>query len=181
MLQRSFGLKIIGMGLATVLLAACETTSDETADTGMMDTSTQDQGVEAAPADEVVSEPMDMGPTPGTQEDLNETAGDRVFFGFDRYDLTPEAQATLRAQAEWLKSFPSVDVVVEGHCDERGTREYNLALGERRANSVRDYMMANGISSLRLESISYGEERPLAYGSGESNWAQNRRVELIAQ
>ena len=67
---------------------------------------------------------------------------------------------------------------LEGHTDERGTREYNMALGERRANAVRDYMVANGIASYRIESVSYGEERPVAYGSGESNWAQNRRVEL---
>lgn len=181
MLQRSFGLKIIGMGLATVLLAACETTSDETADTGMMDTSAQDQGVEAAPADEVVSEPMDMGPTPGTQADLNETAGDRVFFGFDRYDLSPEAQATLRAQAEWLKSFPSVDVIVEGHCDERGTREYNLALGERRANSVKNYLVALGVSADRIDTVSYGKERPAVLGSNPEAWAKNRRGVMVVQ
>lgn len=178
MLHRSFGLKILGMGLATILLAACSTTKEEPAE-GVSQTA--DTGVEAAPTEPVMSEPMDMGPTPGTQEHLNETVGDRVFFGFDRYDLTPEAQATLRAQATWLQNYPTVDVMVEGHCDERGTREYNLALGERRANAVKNYLVALGVAADRIDTVSYGKERPAVLGSYPEAWAKNRRGVLVVQ
>ena len=101
--------------------------------------------------------------------------GDRVFFGFDKYSLTAEARATLEKQAAWLNKYPAVTVSLEGHADERGTREYNLGLGERRANSVKDYVVALGINPNRLKTISYGKERPVALGSNEAAWAQNRR------
>lgn len=104
--------------------------------------------------------------------------GNVFYFAFDSSNLTPEAIASLNAHIAALKNTNS-NIRLEGHTDERGTREYNLALGERRANSVRDYMVLNGIASYRIETISYGEERPIAYGSGEANWAQNRRVELV--
>lgn len=106
--------------------------------------------------------------------------GNVFYFEFDSSTLTSEALDALNAHIAVLHRTTS-QVRLEGHTDERGTREYNLALGERRANSVRDYMVASGISALRIESVSYGEERPVAYGTGESNWAQNRRVELITQ
>jgi len=106
--------------------------------------------------------------------------GNVFYFEYDSATLTPEALDALNAHIAVLHRTTS-QVRLQGHTDERGTREYNLALGERRANSVRDYMVANGISSLRIETISYGEERPVAYGSGEANWAQNRRVELVTQ
>jgi peptidoglycan-associated lipoprotein len=106
--------------------------------------------------------------------------GNVFYFDYDSATLTPEALDALNAHIAVLNRTTS-QVRLEGHTDERGTREYNLALGERRANSVRDYMVANGISGLRIETVSYGEERPVAYGSGEVNWAQNRRVELITQ
>lgn len=115
------------------------------------------------------------GPAPGTQQDLVANVGDRIFYGFDRYDLTPEAQNTLRLQAEWLKRHPNVTVTIAGHCDERGTREYNLALGERRANSAKDYLVALGIEPRRVNTISYGKERPAVLGSNPAAWAQNRR------
>ena len=102
-----------------------------------------------------------------------------VHFDFDSARIRADQAATMESNAFWLLDHPDARIIVEGHCDERGTREYNLALGERRANSVRDYMIVNGIDSYRIESISYGEERPIGYGSGESNWAQNRRVELV--
>jgi peptidoglycan-associated lipoprotein len=104
--------------------------------------------------------------------------GNVFYFAFDSSNLTPEAIASLDAHIAVLKTTNST-VRLEGHTDERGTREYNLALGERRANSVRDYMVLNGISNVRIEAISYGEERPIAYGSDEASWAQNRRVELV--
>lgn len=115
------------------------------------------------------------GPTPGTQQDLVVNIGDRVFFGYDRYDLNAEGQATLGMQAEWLNRHPNITISIEGHADERGTREYNLALGERRANSIRRYLMALGVDGNRVNVISYGKERPAVLGSNPSSWAQNRR------
>jgi peptidoglycan-associated lipoprotein len=112
---------------------------------------------------------------PGTPEYFVANVGDRVFFGYDRYDLTAEAQRTLEMQAEWLNQHPGFNVIVEGHCDERGTREYNLALGERRANSVKSYLIALGVSPDRVETVSWGKERPAIDGTGPAVWAQNRR------
>ena len=112
---------------------------------------------------------------PGSQQDLEASAGDRVFFAFDRSDITPEAQETLARQADWLRRYPNVTVTIEGHCDERGTREYNLALGARRAQGVKDYLVSLGVSGARLETISYGKERPICSQSNEACWAQNRR------
>ncbi len=99
-----------------------------------------------------------------------------VFFDYDEYDLKPEAQETLRQDAEYLRRFPQVSFILEGHCDERGTAEYNLALGDRRAQSAKNYLVSLGISASRLETISYGEERPFATGHDEASWAQNRRA-----
>lgn len=110
-------------------------------------------------------------------QDAAAAAGNVFYFEFDSANLTRQAIAALDAHIAVLQRGDS-NVRLEGHTDERGTREYNIALGERRANSVRDYMVANGIGSYRIESVSYGEERPVAYGSSESNWSQNRRVEL---
>jgi len=107
-------------------------------------------------------------------------AGNVFYFEFDSSTLTPQALSAVNAHIAVLQRN-NENIRLEGNTDERGTREYNMALGERRANSVRDYMVANGIDSFRIESISYGEERPVAYGSGEMNWAQNRRVELKPQ
>lgn len=118
---------------------------------------------------------------PGTQEDLVVNVGDRVFFAFDKSDLSMEAQATLDRQAAWLTKYPA-NVTIEGHCDERGTREYNLALGERRATAAKNYLVAAGIPADRINTISYGKERPAVVGSNEAAWAQNRRaVTVIAQ
>jgi peptidoglycan-associated lipoprotein len=114
------------------------------------------------------------GIVPGSQQDLAATAGDRVFFAFDRSDIDAEGRETLAKQAEWLKRYPNVDVRIEGHCDERGTREYNLALGERRANAVQNVLIAEGISPSRISTISYGKDRPIVVGSNEEAWAQNR-------
>ncbi len=104
-------------------------------------------------------------------------AGNVFLFAFDSYTLSAEATAALDAHVALLKTNDR-RVRLEGHTDERGTREYNMALGERRGNAVRDYLTVNGIASYRIETVSYGEEQPIAYGSGEANWSQNRRVEL---
>ncbi|MGH7045514.1 MAG: peptidoglycan-associated lipoprotein Pal [Stellaceae bacterium] len=111
---------------------------------------------------------------PGSQQDLAQTAGDRVFFAFNRSDISAEGQQTLERQADWLHRYPNVTVTIEGHCDERGTEEYNLALGERRANAVKNVLIAAGIPAARIATISYGKERPIVPGSNEEAWAQNR-------
>lgn len=111
---------------------------------------------------------------PGSQQDLAATAGDRVFFAFDSSEINAEAQQILQKQADWLRHYPNVTVTVEGHCDERGTREYNLALGERRANAAKNVLVAAGIPASRVSTISYGKERPIVPGSTEEAYAQNR-------
>jgi peptidoglycan-associated lipoprotein len=123
------------------------------------------------------SDPSD-GVGPGSREDFIRTVGlqgDRVFFDTDEYDLDDRDRQTLDAQAQWLTRYPAVRVTIEGHADERGTRDYNLALGDRRANAAKNYLAARGVSSGRMTVISYGKERPEALGSDESAWAQNRR------
>jgi peptidoglycan-associated lipoprotein len=111
---------------------------------------------------------------PGSQQDLAATAGDRVFFAYDQSDISSEGQQILQRQADWLKRYPQVSITIEGHCDERGTREYNLALGERRASGVKNVLVALGIPSARIQTISYGKERPIVVGSDEAGYAQNR-------
>jgi peptidoglycan-associated lipoprotein len=115
-------------------------------------------------------------------EYFNVVVGDRVFFETDRFDLDAEAQATLTQQAEWLRNNPGVTATIEGHADERGTRDYNLALGARRANSVVSFLVAQGVERGRLEAVSYGKERPVALCSEPRCWSQNRRaVTVIAR
>jgi peptidoglycan-associated lipoprotein len=121
------------------------------------------------------------GPVPGSQEDLIQQVGDRIFFDYDKSDIRSDQRSTVDALAAWLKHYPSVRLHIEGHADERGTREYNLALGDRRANSVREFLIALGIDSSRLRSVSYGEERPSQLGSNESAWAKNRRAVFIVK
>jgi peptidoglycan-associated lipoprotein len=111
---------------------------------------------------------------PGSQQDLAQTAGDRVFFTLNSSEISAEGQQILQRQAQWLQHYPNVTVTIEGHCDERGTREYNLALGERRANAAKNVLVAAGIPAARIQTISYGKERPIIPGSTEEAWAQNR-------
>jgi len=163
--------KILGIFAAVALLAACETAPEQSASTsgsGQATTSSSSSsGSASAPVAAV---------KPGSQEDLVVNVGDRVFFDFDRFDLKSAARATLEKQAAWLKANGGSSVTVEGHADERGTREYNLALGERRANSAKDYLVALGIAPGRIKTVSYGKERPVALGSNDAAWAQNRRA-----
>jgi peptidoglycan-associated lipoprotein len=158
--------KLITLIAATFLLAAC--TSDEEAAMTAETTTSATTSTTTAPT-------AIAGPTPGSQEHLVVNVGDRVFYDYDQSDLRPEARATVEALAVWMNSYPAATIAVEGHADERGTREYNLALAERRANSVRDYLVALGIGPNRLSTISYGKERPAVLGSNEESWAQNRR------
>ncbi|MBO9624727.1 MAG: peptidoglycan-associated lipoprotein Pal [Sphingomonas sp.] len=108
-----------------------------------------------------------------------EVTSDTVHFALDQYDIDPQARAILDSQAQWLTANPNTRITIEGHCDERGTREYNLALGDRRANAAKNYLAARGVSPSRITTISYGKERPIALGSDESSWAQNRRAVTI--
>ena len=117
--------------------------------------------------------------TPGSQQDFVVNVGDRVFFTVDSSDLTTEARGTLDRQAAWLGRYPRYSVTVEGHADERGTREYNIALGARRSAAARDYLIARGVPSTRLKTISYGKERPVAVCDAENCWNQNRRAVTV--
>ncbi len=121
-----------------------------------------------------------QGAIPGSQEDfVASVAADRVFFDTDRFDIDSQDAATLASQAEWLKRYPNTRATIEGHCDERGTRDYNIALGERRANAAKNYLASLGIAPARISTISYGKERPDALGSDEASWARNRRAVTV--
>ena len=119
--------------------------------------------------------PVQQSIVPGSVQDFQVNVGDRIFFAYDRSDLDDRARAVLQKQAAWLQRYGSVVLSIEGHADERGTREYNIALGARRAQSVKDFLTSLGISTARLETISYGKERPVCIESNEACWAQNRR------
>ena len=119
---------------------------------------------------------------PGSQEDFLQSvgqSGDHILFDTDKFNIDAQDQATLQGQAQWLGRYPNTRVTVEGHADERGTREYNLALGERRANSAKNYLASLGVSADRIQTVSYGKERPAAMGSDESAWEQNRRAVTV--
>lgn len=117
--------------------------------------------------------------TPGSAQDFVVNVGDRVFFETDSTDLTPTATATLDKQAQWLQRYANYSFTIEGHADERGTREYNLALGARRAKAAQDFLVARGVTSTRIRTISYGKERPVALCDQDSCWAQNRRAVTV--
>jgi peptidoglycan-associated lipoprotein len=117
--------------------------------------------------------------TPGSAQDFVVNVGDRVFFANDQTDLSPQAIATLEKQAQWLQTYPRYTFTIEGHADERGTREYNIALGARRAQNVRSFLISRGIDGNRMRTISYGKERPVAVCNDESCWSQNRRAVTV--
>jgi peptidoglycan-associated lipoprotein len=129
----------------------------------------------APPAATVVA-PVSSGPTPGSQEDLVANVDDRVFYEYNRTTLTADSRATLDKQSAWLGRYAQNSVQLAGNADERGTQDYNIALGQRRANAARDYLVAKGVSTARITTISYGKDRPVALGSNEQAWAQNRNA-----
>jgi peptidoglycan-associated lipoprotein len=116
---------------------------------------------------------------PGTERDFSVNVGDKVYFETDSTDLTVQAQSTLRGQAQWLRQYPQFTITIEGHADERGTREYNIALGARRATTVRNYLAGLGVNPARMRTISYGKERPVAVCDDISCWSQNRRAVTV--
>jgi len=156
-------LKIAGAS-AALLLAAC---ANNPKNTGPDLSAAGTGGTGSAGSTSVV---------PGSQADLEQTAGHRVFFGYDQYTLSPQAQQTLAAQADWLKRYPQARVLVSGNCDERGTREYNLALGARRAEAARAYLVSMGVDGSRITTVSYGKERPVDSRSTEEAWSINRNA-----
>ncbi|HJN22516.1 MAG TPA: peptidoglycan-associated lipoprotein Pal [Rhodospirillales bacterium] len=162
-------LKILGLFVAVALIAACETAPEGSA------------GASGAGKTKDTSLTLrhTAKPAAGSQNDLLVNVGDRVFFDYDKYNVSSQARQILVKQAAWMKKYPALIFTIEGHCDERGTREYNLALGERRANAIKDYLATLGINSSRLKTISYGKERPVALGSNEQAWSQNRRAVTV--
>ena len=157
--------------LMSLVLAACATAPKETASSTSTTTSSSSSSSEVSKPQ--VIDGVYVGSD--TVEMLAVNVPDRIFFAYDSYSLTSDAQDTLAKQAKWLKANGSVTISIEGHADERGTREYNLALGDRRANAAKDFLMAQGISSSRITTISFGKERPVNAASNKTAWAQNRR------
>lgn len=159
-------LRSLSLLAAVLLLAACSTSPTTTANTsGGTGTAAETQA----------------GPAPGSREDFTQNVGDRVFFDFNESSIKPEGRQTLQKQAAWLQKYTNVTVTVEGHCDDRGTREYNLALGAKRAAAVKNYLVAAGINPNRVDTISYGKERPEVLGDNENAWRQNRRAVTVVK
>ncbi|MEZ5648511.1 MAG: peptidoglycan-associated lipoprotein Pal [Alphaproteobacteria bacterium] len=166
-------LRMICACAGALMLAACGSAPDDITDVGGSGTG----GPPALPGSETTGTGNTGSVTSGgLQMELQRDVGDRVFFGLDQYDLSPEARKTVSAQAAWLKTRAGVGVTIQGHADERGTREYNLALGERRAQSVKDYLISLGVEPNRVSIISFGKEQPEVVGSNEAAWSQNRRA-----
>jgi len=163
-------LSVIGVLAMASLLCACASKPKPALQTGPTEPSPQ---AEPQPA------PESQSVRRGSQEDLAASAGDRVFFALDESSLSADAQATLDRQAAWLANNPSVRVVIAGNADERGTREYNLALGARRAAAAQTYLLRRGVSSTRLSTVSYGKERPFDPASSEDAWARNRNAQTV--
>ncbi|HTG37529.1 peptidoglycan-associated lipoprotein Pal [Sphingomonas sp.] len=161
------------MGVALIAVAGCAKKRPEVLPPAPGETA-------PPPATGETSGQVGNGVVPGSSEDFRQSVqSDTVLFALDSYDIDPSARAILDSQTQWLTQYPNVRVTIEGHADERGTREYNLALGDRRANSAKNYLVARGIDASRITTISYGKERPQALGSDEASWAQNRRAVTV--
>lgn len=167
--------RILTVAATLLTLAACSTTADKAAPISGNTKAAAGETQSVSQRFRVASESLE----PFTEiagSSIGAKASDRVFFGFDSASLSSDSRATLDRQVKWLKENENSSVTIEGHCDERGTREYNLALGDRRANSVKNYLVNSGIDSNRVKTVSYGKERPAVLGSDDSAWAENRRA-----
>ena len=168
--------RFLSLFAAVLLLAACETPSDQTGTTSGQGAAGKSPSVDRGSAGTGTTT---AAPKIPLSTILTVDVGDRVFFDFDKYSLKAKARQTLERQATFLKNNAGVKVVLQGHADERGTREYNLALGERRASAAKNYLVALGINPNRITIISYGKERPSVAGSNETAWSQNRRAVTV--
>ncbi len=169
-------IRLLAIALLAASVTACSSTKDEATDGAVTVGERMDGQGGVGGAGVYDGSNVAGSAVPGSQEDLATNVGDRVFFAYDSYDLAPEARDTLNRQVEWLNRYPNLNITIEGHADERGTREYNLALGDRRATSVKNYLISMGVPASRLNTISYGKERPAVVGSDAASWAQNRRA-----
>ena len=166
-------------------LAACSTTPKDTADSsgggssGEFNTATTSEDAASTAVDTTTSD--FSGIIGGSRDDFIVNVGDRVYFSYDSFELDDDAKELLQHQAAWLKQYNKTSIIIEGHCDERGTREYNLALGEKRAQAVKNYLSGLGVINFRLNTISYGKERPAVVGSTDAAWSQNRRSVTVVQ
>jgi peptidoglycan-associated lipoprotein len=179
---------LLAVSAMTLGLAACSSDNelkpygDELFPNEQPNVTAVDQGVPSVPVQGYDAQNMNYGSAaPGSQDDLEVNVGDRVFFGYDSFTLTPEAISQLELQAQWMRQYPSVNVTVEGHADERGTREYNLALGDRRASAAKNYLVSLGVSPMRVTTLSYGKERPEMLGANSESCAKNRRAVSLVQ
>ena len=163
--------KFLITSILVLFVAACATKPKDDGDSSGSGSSSSGDSV----SEGTITETSGSGIVAGSQEDLIVNVGDRVFFGYDSSDLDSDALELLQDQVAWLKQNSGVSITIEGHCDERGTREYNLALGEKRAQAVKNYLIGLGINPDRVSTISYGKERPAVVGSNDGAWAQNRR------
>jgi peptidoglycan-associated lipoprotein len=169
-LNRKTALRLVLIGTAAASLAACAHKPKPSFPTAAPPPAPAPERPTTAPP----PAPVTQSALPGSEQDFVINVGDRVYFDFDRYDVRADAQPILAAQTTWLKQYPAVVVRIEGNCDERGTREYNLALGARRANAVRDFLVSHGLDPARITTISYGKEKPIDAGSGDEADQHNR-------
>ena len=174
MTPRSSALRLTLVAMGVLSLAACASKpKPQFPTTQAPQARTEPQ---RAPNREPPVAQVSQAPLPGSERDFVVNVGDRVYFDFDKYNVRSDAQPLLDAQSAWLKRYPAVQVRIEGNCDERGTREYNLALGARRANAVREYLVAHGIPAARISTVSYGKEKPIDLGSGDEADQHNRNA-----
>jgi peptidoglycan-associated lipoprotein len=173
--------RILALFAVAFLFAACETASNVSGDSasGSSTGSATGSATSSATSSAASSSSSTTAATQMSDAEKLAQVGNTVYFGFDSSELDGEAQATLDRQAAFLNVNPTMVVIIEGHADERGTREYNLALGDRRAVSVRDYLLAKGLNAARIRTVSYGKERPSVVGSNEDSWAKNRRAATV--
>ncbi|MBI1361356.1 MAG: peptidoglycan-associated lipoprotein Pal [Alphaproteobacteria bacterium] len=169
-MRSSYTLAMLGTALA---LAACASQPKEAPVPVATAPVTAPRPAPTAPAPAPATNP---GPVAGSKADFMAKTTDRVYFALDQYTLTDQSRAALQAQAAWLKQYPSVQVQIEGNCDERGTREYNIALGQRRADSVKSYLASLGVNTTRIDTVSYGKDRPIDPGHSEDAWSANRNA-----